>query len=108
MVNSTIPAQKNPKPITPALALRCADAAKALGISARTLWTLTDKGAVPHVRVGSAVLYPVKELTDWLTKQAKSASDAPVSAPRADENSENIGESGDSSDLEGTNREGGR
>lgn len=58
---------------TPALALRPREAARALGISTRTLWQLTKDGHIPCVRVGSGtrktVLYPVAELQAWLSRQ---------------------------------------
>ncbi|MGD9691097.1 MAG: helix-turn-helix domain-containing protein [Phycisphaerales bacterium] len=54
----------------PALALRAPDAARALGISPRLLWTLTNQNVVPHVRLGKAVIYPVDQLRDWLAAQA--------------------------------------
>jgi len=57
------------KPETPCLALRPREAAKALGISERLLWEWTDRGEVPHIRLGKAILYPVDSLRDWL-KQA--------------------------------------
>jgi predicted DNA-binding transcriptional regulator AlpA len=65
------------------LALRPREAAKALGISARTLWGLSaPRGPIPCVRVGSGkrrtVLYPTADLQAWLTRQAepgKGASD---------------------------------
>ena len=57
------------------LALRPREAAKALGISPRTLWQLTKDGKVPCVRLGTgkrdAVLYPVITLTTWLNEQAQ-------------------------------------
>ena len=58
------------------LALRPREAAKALGISARTLWGLTaPRGPIPCVRVGSGkrrtVLYPTADLQAWLTRQAE-------------------------------------
>ena len=34
------------------LAMRPAVAARALGISPRTLWSLTTAGLIPHLRVG--------------------------------------------------------
>ena len=40
------------------LALRPREAALALGIGARLLWSLTNRGEVPHVRLGRAVIYP--------------------------------------------------
>jgi hypothetical protein len=57
------------------LALRPRDAAKALGVSARTLWALTaPRGPVPCVRVGAGrrqtVLYPVDQLRAWLAREA--------------------------------------
>lgn len=58
------------------LALRLPDAAKALGISARTVWGLTaPRGPIPCLRVGhgkrQTVLYPVAELQAWLSRQAE-------------------------------------
>ena len=61
------------EPQTPCLAMRPREAAKALGISDRLLWKWTDRGLVPHIRLGKAILYPVDSLRDWLQKQAKSA-----------------------------------
>jgi excisionase family DNA binding protein len=52
------------------MALRAKDAAKALAISERTLWSLTNRGLIPHVRIGRAVLYPVGSLRQWLAAQA--------------------------------------
>ena len=59
------------EPEIPCLAMRTRDAAKALSISDRLLWEWTNKGVVPHVRLGTAVLYPVDSLREWLQKQAK-------------------------------------
>lgn len=67
---SVNPLTANPGPAIPALALRPREAAAAIGICERTLWTLTKSGDVPHVRIGRAVVYPVRELQDWLTEQA--------------------------------------
>ena len=61
------------EPETPCLAMRPREAAKALGISDRLLWQWTDRGLVPHVRLGKAILCPVDSLRDWLRKQARSA-----------------------------------
>ena len=51
------------------LAFRPHEAAKALGISARTLWQWTRDGKIPHVRMGKTILYPVAELRAWLAAQ---------------------------------------
>ena len=59
------------EPATPCLALRPREAAKALGVSERTLWDWTQRGDVPHVRRGRTILYPVDVLRRWLDEQAK-------------------------------------
>jgi hypothetical protein len=64
-------------PVTP-LALRPREAAKALGISERSLWGLTfPRGPIPCVRVGTGrrqnVLYPIDTLRAWLSRQAEVA-----------------------------------
>lgn len=61
------------EPTTPCLAMRPREAAKALGISERLLWEWTDRGVVPHVRMGKAILYPVDTLREWLGRQAASS-----------------------------------
>ncbi|MBX3353968.1 MAG: helix-turn-helix domain-containing protein [Phycisphaeraceae bacterium] len=40
-----------------------------LGISERLLWTLTNAGEVPHIRLGARVLYPVKALNEWIEER---------------------------------------
>jgi hypothetical protein len=63
-------------PTTPApLSLRPREAARALGISARTLWSLSaPRGPIPCVRIGNGnrqtVLYPVADLAAWLRSSA--------------------------------------
>lgn len=46
------------------------EAAVMLGISERLLWTWTKSGMIPHVRIGTRVLYPVEQLRIWLNKKA--------------------------------------
>ncbi|MCC7086401.1 MAG: helix-turn-helix domain-containing protein [Pirellulales bacterium] len=60
------------------LALRPHDAAKALGISARTLWGLSaPRGPIPCLRIGrgkrQSVLYPMADLQAWLSQQTDAA-----------------------------------
>jgi len=62
------------------LALRPREAAKALGISPRTLWGLTaPRGPIPCLRIGrgkrQTVLYPVAELQAWLRRQSEEGGD---------------------------------
>ncbi len=53
------------------LALRSREAAQALGISERLLWTMTQQGKVPHTRVSKGVIvYPIDALRRWLDEQA--------------------------------------
>jgi predicted DNA-binding transcriptional regulator AlpA len=67
------------------LALRPREAAKTLGISARTLWALTaPRGPIPCLRIGhgkrQTVLYPVAELQAWLSRQAEARKGGPHDA----------------------------
>jgi predicted DNA-binding transcriptional regulator AlpA len=59
-------------PCLPCLALRPKHAAAALGIGERKLWEITaDRSSgIPHVRLGRAIVYPVRELADWLAERA--------------------------------------
>ena len=53
------------------LALRPSNAARALNISQRTLWNLTNRGeGPPSVRLGSLTVYPVADLVAWLSHRA--------------------------------------
>ena len=54
----------------PRLLLDAHQAARALSISERTLWSLTDKGEIPSVRIGRRVLYDPRALRGWIDGQA--------------------------------------
>ena len=56
------------------LALRPAEAARALGVSERTLRTLLPR--LPHVRLSGTVLLPVRDLERWLHEQARAEADS--------------------------------
>ncbi|MCC7085284.1 MAG: helix-turn-helix domain-containing protein [Pirellulales bacterium] len=65
------------------LAMRPREAAKALGISSRTLWGLSaPRGPIPCLRVGrgkrQSVLYPIADLQAWLSQQTGSAKEVEV------------------------------
>jgi excisionase family DNA binding protein len=45
-------------------------AAKALGISDRTLFTLTKSGDVPHIRIGRRIMYPRTSLVEWIEQRS--------------------------------------
>lgn len=55
----------------PRFGLRPAEAAKALGISERKLWEITadQSSGIPHVRLNRTIIYPARELQDWLAQQ---------------------------------------
>lgn len=61
-----------PEPLR--LALTPAEAARALGIGVRLLWSETNQGRIPHLRVGRRVLYPIAELEEWLAERARAES----------------------------------
>ncbi len=46
-------------------------AAQALAISPRKLWSLTASGDIPCVRLGKCVRYPVDQLQQWIAGQTK-------------------------------------
>lgn len=75
---------RNPRPMMPVerLALRKEEAARALGVSDETF----DKYIRAHVPVlyaGSVRLYPVKELREYLSREASSPIDECLSEPAA-------------------------
>ena len=67
---ATVNMETGPAGDLPRLALRPKDAARALGIGERLLWSWTNQKLIPHVRLGKAVLYPVDALREWLADQA--------------------------------------
>lgn len=46
------------------------EAARLLGISERLLWAWTKQNRIPHLRIGSRVLYPLHLLRRWVEEQA--------------------------------------
>lgn len=46
-------------------------AAEFLGISARTLWARRREGAIPHIRLGGRVLYPLQQLREWMANKSQ-------------------------------------
>ena len=53
------------------LTLRPDEAARALGVSPRTLFTWTKSGDIPSIKVGSCVLYRVVDIERWLADLIK-------------------------------------
>lgn len=52
------------------LLLSVREAATAMGICEKTLWTLTQTGEIPVIRIGRAVRYPVDGLREWIQKKS--------------------------------------
>lgn len=53
------------------LLLPPAQAARALGISPRTLWGMTKRGEIPHLHLGRKTVYPVAALQRWIEARTK-------------------------------------
>ena len=53
------------------LLLSVREAATAMGICEKTLWTLTQTGEIPVIRIGRAVRYPVDGLREWIQKKSE-------------------------------------
>jgi len=55
----------------PKLALGPRDAAKAIGISERTLWQLTHDGCIAYVKINNRTVYRVSSLEAYLAAHEK-------------------------------------
>lgn len=51
------------------LAMRPKTLARAIGVSERTLWAMTKRDEIPHVRIGTAVIYPTAAILAWLDER---------------------------------------
>jgi len=66
----------HPTDIGPLLTAK--ETAKILNISARTLWTLTNNGTIPHIRVGRSIRYDRADLLRWIQKQKRKTAGTPA------------------------------
>ena len=57
---------------TAPLLVKPAQAAAMLAISPRKLWSLTNCGEIPCVRIGTAVRYSPADLEAWIAEQKQS------------------------------------
>ena len=55
------------------LLLTASDAARALAVSDRKLWSLKASGEIPCVRVGRAVRYDPRDLVAWIDRRKEKA-----------------------------------
>ncbi|MBN1514323.1 MAG: helix-turn-helix domain-containing protein [Phycisphaerae bacterium] len=67
----------DPSPKPEPLALRPREAAEALGLSPRTLWSLTARGDLSCIKVGRSVRYSLEGLREWLRAKQPSIKEAP-------------------------------
>jgi hypothetical protein len=52
------------------LALRPAEAAHALGIGVRLLWSKSNSGEIPCAKIGKRIVYPICLLEEYLRRRA--------------------------------------
>ena len=64
-------AKKSDMPVVVPILLRPGEAARALAISPRKLWEMTNRGEISCIRVGRAVRYEPRELERWVRGQKK-------------------------------------
>ena len=67
MVNNISGQQNNERENLPLL-IGATMAAKTLGISPRSLWTLTRAGTIPFIQLGRRVMYSPSSLQDWIAR----------------------------------------
>ena len=64
---------------TPLSCYSATEVAKATGLSLSMVRKLTRTGAIPHIRVGRRILYPILALNEWMfsiiTSQAATETD---------------------------------
>lgn len=60
-------------PAPPRLLLDPLEAAAALKISPRTLWSLTKAGRIPCIRIGRQIRYGVAVLERWIAAESSAA-----------------------------------
>lgn len=71
-IRETLDVQPRPSPssaTTPKLLLTPREAAKALSVCEKTLWTLTKRGELQAVRIGRAVRYDVTGLQAFINQR---------------------------------------
>lgn len=61
----------NSTPTNPTLLLTPQQAAEALAISPRKLWSMTASGEIPHVRLGRCVRYSIRDLEAEIERRKK-------------------------------------
>lgn len=65
------------------LLLKPAEAAECLTISPRKLWSMTNAGEIPCIRMGKAVRYDLADLRDWIEQNKVNLAESPKNLPAA-------------------------
>ena len=68
------------RPISAPMLMKPLEAARSLAISERTLWSLTNCGQIPCVRIGRAVRYDPADIRAWIDSQKNVASSSDAAA----------------------------
>jgi len=53
------------------LLINAREAARLLGLSERTLWSMTASGEIPHVRIRRSVRYSPHDLAAWIAAKTR-------------------------------------
>ena len=67
-MSNTFSSQQNNERDGLPLLISAVQAAKELGISPRSLWTLTQAGTIPFIQLGRRVMYSPSSLQDWVAR----------------------------------------
>jgi excisionase family DNA binding protein len=79
-VSADCPTAPTPTPVGEPKLLTARDAAKALAVCEKTLWTLTNQGELPVVRIGRSVRYDPRDLSAWITRNKSMGGDSSAAA----------------------------
>jgi len=71
MQGHDVSVSRTPGQNVPRLLLSPREAAKALAVCEKTLWSLTKRGEIPAVRIGRAVRYSMDELQAWVRRASE-------------------------------------
>lgn len=66
--------------VTPPDLLMARDAAKLLGVCEKTLWSMTDQGELPVIRIGRRVSYDPRDLNRWMEANKSTTKKRPTPA----------------------------
>jgi excisionase family DNA binding protein len=67
----TTATQTPTQPTTTRLLLTASEAANALAVSERTLWSLTKRGEIGSIRIGRSIRYDLEQLRLWIASKSQ-------------------------------------